>query len=69
MSGGSSAFSIAVFALLLGLTGWIHVRASRRVHTTSHFWAAGHSIGGAMNGVAVSGATSSARRPCSARSA
>ena len=55
MSGGSSVFSIAVFALLLGLTVWILVHASRRVKSTSTFWAAGHSISGAPNGVAMSG--------------
>ncbi len=55
MSGGSNGFAIATFALLLGLTVFILVRASRRVKNTSGFWAAGHSISGPQNGVAVSG--------------
>jgi cation/acetate symporter len=55
MNGTANGFTVAVFAVLLALTVWILVRTSRRVKTTSHFWAAGHSISGPQNGVAMSG--------------
>lgn len=54
MSGGNG-FTFAVFAVLVALTGWILVRASRRVKTADHFWAAGRSITGTQNGVAMTG--------------
>lgn len=53
---GANGFTIAVFALLLALTVWILLRSSRRVgNATSQFWAAGRSITGPQNGVAMTG--------------
>lgn len=55
MTGGGNAFTIVVFALLLALTITIVVRASRRMNSTTQFWAAGRSVSGMQNGIASAG--------------
>jgi cation/acetate symporter len=55
MNGSANLFTTLVFLALLALTVYLLVRASRRTTSTSDFWAAGHSISGPQNGVAISG--------------
>jgi cation/acetate symporter len=55
MNGHANVFTILVFVALLALTVYVLVRSSRHTSSTSHFWAAGHSIRGSRNGVAISG--------------
>ena len=44
-------FFVLFVALALGITWW----AARRTRTTEHFYAAGHSVTGAQNGLALAG--------------
>jgi len=53
--GSANVFTVVVFAVLLGLTIAIVVRASRRMTSTTQFWAAGRSVSGVQNGVACAG--------------
>lgn len=55
MTGSTNVFTIVVFAVLLALTIYIVVRASRRMTSTTHFWAAGRAIPGSQNGIACAG--------------
>jgi cation/acetate symporter len=50
-NGVAIAFFVAFVALALGITWW----AARRTRTTDHFYAAGHSVTGFQNGLALSG--------------
>jgi cation/acetate symporter len=50
-SGLAIAFFLAFIAVTLGITWW----AARRTRTTSEFYAAGRSIGGFQNGLALAG--------------
>ncbi|TNF55827.1 MAG: cation acetate symporter, partial [Gammaproteobacteria bacterium] len=47
--------TFAVFGAIIALTMYITWWASRRVHSTSEFYAAGRSITGAQNGWALAG--------------
>jgi cation/acetate symporter len=55
MTGGTNPVAIACFfvfiAVTLGITYW----AARRTHTTAEFYAAGHSVTGLQNGLALAG--------------
>lgn len=55
MTGHANVFTILVFIALLALTVYVLVRLPRHTTSTSHFWAAGHSVRGSQNGVAISG--------------
>ncbi|PYQ07096.1 MAG: cation acetate symporter, partial [Acidobacteria bacterium] len=44
-------FFLLFIAVTLAITWW----AARRTHTTSHFYAAGHTITGFQNGLALAG--------------
>ncbi|HSH22027.1 MAG TPA: sodium/solute symporter, partial [Candidatus Caenarcaniphilales bacterium] len=45
----------AIFAVVLGITLGITYWASKRTHTATEFWAAGRSISGPQNGLAIAG--------------
>jgi Na+(H+)/acetate symporter ActP len=53
MTHTNHGFTVGVFAVLFGLSVWILIRTSRRMKGTRDSWAAGHSIPGPLNGVAI----------------
>jgi cation/acetate symporter len=55
MSGSSNFEAIAFFFIFISLTLGITFWAARRTKTTAHFYAAGHSITGFQNGLALAG--------------
>jgi cation/acetate symporter len=53
--GEPNALAIVFFVLFVGIALGITWWAARRTRTTDHFYAAGHSITGFQNGLALSG--------------
>jgi len=52
---GARGFAAVIFAVLLAVTVVLLLRASRRLASTSDFWAAGHAVSARQNGIAMSG--------------
>ena len=53
--GGQNAVALACFFLFIGITLGITYWAARRTRTTEQFYAAGHSVTGFQNGLALAG--------------
>ena len=55
MSHGFNGLAVAIFAGVLAVTLLITRWAAKRTTSTNHFWAAGRSIAGPFNGIAITG--------------
>jgi len=51
----AQAFGIVIFGVIIVVSAFVLFRSARRMNSVSQFWAAGHSVSAARNGVAMSG--------------
>ena len=52
---GVNELALSIFGVVLAVTLVVTYWASKRTHTTTHFWAAGRGITGVQNGFAIAG--------------